>query len=208
MDHLSQRPDYDTGSTDNEDITVLPPHLFINATDLLSVKQHVYDEQGEHKKQMKNLQKEHPLNLVNQKWFNQGWPVVPDNEDLKREILRHFHDHKLAGHPGIANTMMAVMWEFWWPEIQQFTTAYVRGCAICQSTKPNTVHPKPPMLPIIHEQQQYPFQTITMDLITDLPASRGYNSILTIINQGCTKAAVFLPCHKTINAVGIASLYA
>ena len=72
VDHLSRHPDYYIGSTDNEDITVLPPHLFINATDLLSVEQCVYDEQGEHKEQMKNLQKEHPLNLVNQKWFNQG----------------------------------------------------------------------------------------------------------------------------------------
>ena len=64
------------------------------------------------------------------------------------------------------------------------------------------------MLPITHEQQQYPFQTIAMDLITDLPASHSYDSILTIVDQGCTKAAVFLPCHKTINAVGVASLYA
>ena len=64
------------------------------------------------------------------------------------------------------------------------------------------------MLPITHEQQQYPFQTIAMDLITDLSASHGYDSILTIVNQGCTKAAVFLPCHITIDAVGVASLYA
>jgi hypothetical protein len=47
-----------------------------------------------------------------------------------------------------------------------------------------------------------------MDLITDLPVSRGYDSILTIVDQGCTKAAVFLPCHKMIDAVGVASLYA
>ena len=87
-------------------------------------------------------------------------------------------------------------------------TAYVRGCTVCQSTKPNTVRPKLPMLPITHEQQQYPFQTIAMDLITDLPVSCGYDSILTIVDQGCTKAAVFLPCHKTIDAVGVASLYA
>jgi hypothetical protein len=64
------------------------------------------------------------------------------------------------------------------------------------------------MLPITHEQQQYPFQTIAMDLITDLPVSHGYDSILTIVDQGCTKAAVFLPCHKTMDAVGVASLYA
>ena len=71
-DHLSRRPDYDTGSTDNEDITVLPLHLFVNATDLLSMEQHMYDEQGQHEEQMKNLQKEHPLDLVDQKWFNRG----------------------------------------------------------------------------------------------------------------------------------------
>jgi hypothetical protein len=34
------------------------------------MEQRVYDEQGEHEEQMKNLQKEHPLDLVNQKWFN------------------------------------------------------------------------------------------------------------------------------------------
>jgi hypothetical protein len=73
------------------------------------MEQRVYDEQGEHEAQMENLQKEYPLDLVDQKWFNRGRPVVPDDEELKREILRHFHDHELAGHPGIANTVMAVM---------------------------------------------------------------------------------------------------
>ena len=71
-DHLSRCPDYDTGNTDNEDIMVLPPHLFVNTTNLLSMEQRVYDEQGEHEEQMKNLQKEHPIDLVNQKWFNRG----------------------------------------------------------------------------------------------------------------------------------------
>ena len=47
-----------------------------------------------------------------------------------------------------------------------------------------------------------------MDLITDLPVSQGYDSILTVVDHGCSKAAIFLPCHKTINAVGVAVLYA
>ena len=47
-----------------------------------------------------------------------------------------------------------------------------------------------------------------MDLITDLLTSHGYNSILTIIDHGCFKAAVFLPCHKMIDVMGVASLYA
>jgi uncharacterized protein YqhQ len=46
-----------------------------------------------------------------------------------------------------------------------------------------------------------------MDLITDLLASRGYNSILTIVDRGCSKVAVFLPYHKMIDIVGVDTLY-
>jgi hypothetical protein len=46
-----------------------------------------------------------------------------------------------------------------------------------------------------------------MDLITDLPVSKGYNSVLTIVDQGCSKAVKFLPCQKTIDGPGVARLY-
>jgi transposase InsO family protein len=40
-----------------------------------------------------------------------------------------------------------------------------------------------------------------------LPVSQGYNSILTITNQGCTKAAIFIPCNEDITAEETAALY-
>src|SRR6266403_5287600 len=46
-----------------------------------------------------------------------------------------------------------------------------------------------------------------MDLITGLPMQRGYNAILTIVDHGCSRAAVFLPCADTITGPGIAQLY-
>jgi hypothetical protein len=46
-----------------------------------------------------------------------------------------------------------------------------------------------------------------MDLITDLPPSNKYDAILTIVDQGCSKAAKFLPCIKTIDRQGIAYHY-
>ena len=46
-----------------------------------------------------------------------------------------------------------------------------------------------------------------MDLITDLPKSRRYDSILTIVDQECSKAAKFIPCNKTIDGQGVATLY-
>ena len=52
-----------------------------------------------------------------------------------------------------------------------------------------------------------PFQIIAMDLITQLPKSQGSDEILTIVDQGCTRAAVFLPCTTSITTKGVAQLY-
>ena len=46
-----------------------------------------------------------------------------------------------------------------------------------------------------------------MDLITNLPNSHGHDAILTIVDHGCTRAAIFLPCKTTITGEGVATLY-
>src|SRR5216684_6916733 len=55
--------------------------------------------------------------------------------------------------------------------------------------------------------EEGPFQYVSMDLITDLPKSEEHNSVLTIMDQGCSKAAKFIPCLKTINGPGVTCLY-
>ena len=46
-----------------------------------------------------------------------------------------------------------------------------------------------------------------MDLITGLPPVKGKDAILTIVDHGCSRAAIFLPCSTTITGPGIAQLY-
>jgi hypothetical protein len=41
--HLSHHPDYDDGSLDNQDVTVLLPHLFIHASTVSDLEQLVLD---------------------------------------------------------------------------------------------------------------------------------------------------------------------
>jgi hypothetical protein len=52
-----------------------------------------------------------------------------------------------------------------------------------------------------------PFQQIAMDLITRLPLQGGKDVILTIVDHGCSRAAIFLPCNTTITGPEIAQLY-
>jgi RNase H-like domain found in reverse transcriptase len=42
-DHLSRCPDYDNGTLDNQDVTVLPPHLFIHTSAVSDLEQLILD---------------------------------------------------------------------------------------------------------------------------------------------------------------------
>ena len=207
VDSLSWQPDYDSGIGDNNNITVLPEWLFLNAVDILNVEQKVYETQEQQEEQIKKLGEEYPLDQLEGQWFYHRWPMVPDDQELQQQVIFQFHDHLLAGHPGITNTTISTTREFWWPTMRKFIINYIRGCAVCQSMKPGTVRPKVPSFPITQDEPQKPFQTISLDLITDLLISQGYNCILTIVDHRCSKAAIFLPCHKNIDAIGVASLY-
>jgi hypothetical protein len=48
---------------------------------------------------------------------------------------------------------------------------------------------------------------MAMDLITDLPVSGGFDAIFTITDHDMMKAAVFVPCNKTIDTLNAAQLY-
>jgi hypothetical protein len=91
--------------------------------------------------------------------------------------------------------------------MKTFVTQYVKGCAVCQSMKLNTVRARPPLLLITTIQSSHPFQVISLDLVMDLPMSQGNDAILTIVDHDCSKAVMFLPCTKEVTAEGLAQLY-
>src|SRR5579863_9720378 len=124
-----------------------------------------------------------------------GLVYVPNNNALKQRITKQFHNG-LMGHPGQWKTLELISRDYWWPGITEFVKAYIKGCAICQTTKirpPAKVPLKPNDIP------NGVWETITMDFIVDLPLSKGYDSILTVVDRH-SKAIILSPCHKTITA--------
>ena len=57
------------------------------------------------------------------------------------------------------------------------------------------------------EENMPPFQVVAMDLIMGLPAQKGLDTILTIMDHRCSREALFLPCSTHISGAGIAQLY-
>ncbi len=82
--------------------------------------------------------------------------------------------------------------------MQQDMRDYVQGCAECQWNKINTQPTRAPLSPIFPTPEAMPFETIALDFITKLPVSQGYDSILTVTDHNCTKAAVFIPCKESM----------
>ena len=121
--------------------------------------------------------------------------------------MRLMHDDPSVGHPGQDETIRKTQERYHWPGMREWITDYVKGCAICQQNKILTHRTKTPSYRIPTEENARPFQRIAMDLITGLPTIRGKDAILTIVDQGCSRAAIFLPCSTTITGPGIAQLY-
>ena len=132
---------------------------------------------------------------------------LEDDPETRRQALHQIHDTPVGGHPGISNTWKLVKRKYTGPRLRQFVESYVKGCATCQGSKVITHTKRAPLYHFDTHVEQGPFQYVSMDLITDLPPSNKYDAILTIVDQGCSKAAKFLPCKKTIDGLGVAKLY-
>ena len=70
-----------------------------------------------------------------------------------------------------------------------------------------TTHPTIPPLSPIKSIASRPFQQISCDLITDLPVSSGFDSLMVVVDHGLTKGVILCPTKKSVTAEGIASLF-
>jgi hypothetical protein len=133
--------------------------------------------------------------------------VVTGDNEAKRHIIQSHHNSPVYGHPGISKTIQLTERLYWWPQMRIDITEYVKGCADCQRHKVNTRPNKAPLQPIYPKPEAMLFKTVALDFIVKLPVSQGFDSILTITDQGCTKAAIFIPCNEDITAEETAALY-
>ena len=53
-------------------------------------------------------------------YSTKGRITSPKNTDLQQELVKSFHDHETAGHPGKIGTYNAVQQHYWWPGLHTF----------------------------------------------------------------------------------------
>ena len=95
--------------------------------------------------------------------------------------------------------------DYWWPGMLTFLRKFIAGCANCQAAKVNT-HPMVPRLSPLAVESPLPFSSILVNLITGLPDSHGFDSVMVMVDHGLSKGVIYCPCLKNIDAAGVAQL--
>lgn len=222
-DALSRRPDHHpTEDENNEEQTLLPGKMFMQLIDLelqdKCARDGYKDLQGEASPDRtggapsifadKNWKFEQIGNTDKFLTWYKGKLVVPDEDGMEpcQEIMKKYHNHPLAGHPGQLGMFLKISTHYWWPGMCTDIKNYVSGCVVCQQFKINCRPTKPALMPIEGSNSHRPFAQVSMDLITDLPESEGFDSILSVVDHSLTKGVILIPCKKTVMAEGIATL--
>jgi hypothetical protein len=216
-DALSRHPDHTKGEEDDELVTMLPKEQFISliATDLRDQIQTLSSNNDFIKGIIKCLKERStlPLRTALSDWTLDDGIIlfktkvfVPNNKDIRQSIIAETHESPVSGHPGHLKTLYLLKERFYWPGMAIMTKQFIDGCAVCQQMKTNTHPTAAPLMPIKSHAHR-PFQQVTMDFITDLPISNGFDSIFIVVDQGLSKGVILCPCNKTIDAEGTTKLY-
>jgi Integrase zinc binding domain/Chromo (CHRromatin Organisation MOdifier) domain len=220
-DTLSRRPDHCPEEDETKEKILLPDNLFLNLLDVnlrdRITKNKKYD--FDVTKAIELLQEEGPTSIQNnlEDWkieevdnqktiFYKGKQYVPKDQELWRDILKLFHDHKTAGHPGELETYNLVKQHYWWPGLRIFVKNYVKGCGICQQFKIDQNPSHPSFIPVEGAILTRPFTHCSMDLIMDLPPAEKSDSILVMVDQGLSKGVILCPTTKKVTMDGIGDL--
>ena len=129
---------------------------------------------------------------------------VPEPAHL--ELVQSLHESPAGGHEGFFRTLHRMQKDYWWPGMSTFLHRFIAGCANCQVAKVNT-HPMVPGLSPLAIENPLPFSSTSVDLITGLPDSHGYDSIMVVVDHGLTKGVMYCPCTKNIDSEGVAQLF-
>ena len=77
----------DEGSQDNQDIVVLPDHLFCRALELDDLERRIQQAQSEKAFQMEEWKDKYRLIMDNGTWALNRRTIVPENDNLRHKIM-------------------------------------------------------------------------------------------------------------------------
>jgi hypothetical protein len=132
----------------------------------------------------------------------QGHICIPDEPELKQQVMSHFHDSLATGHQGRTHTLELIACQYYWPAMKFQVNHNIDSCEICQRSKGHEKHASLQLLSIPNG----PWEEISYHFIIKLPKSKGNDSILVVVDR-FSKMAHFIPCKEASTAEDVAQLF-
>jgi hypothetical protein len=133
--------------------------------------------------------------IIEGKIFFRDKLFIPDEEELKLQIITRTHSSAPAGHPGRSKTIDLLRRTYFWPGLSKDASRFVRNCHQCTRSKTSRSATQGFLKPL--EIPFRPWRDISIDYVTPLPECRRYGTtfkhILVIIDR-LTKMRHFIPC--------------
>ena len=86
--------------------------------------------------------------------------VVPN--DLRMDILLHYHSEPISAHPGVFGTYSKIAAKYYWVGLKNDVVKFVRACPVCNVIKPMA---RPARYPLKVIECDRPFQRIAIDVM-------------------------------------------
>ena len=130
--------------------------------------------------------------------------IVPDDQEVKIELLREIHCVPYAGHPGFTRTLEVTRRFFYWVHMTQEVRQFVLDCPVCQVEKGSHLKPAGKLMPL--EVPVRKWDHVVIDFVVGLPVQDSCDTICTVVDKA-TKMCHFIPCTEKISAKQVARLY-
>lgn len=124
---------------------------------------------------------------------------------VQSDILREAHESPYeSAHASAEKVWLILNSKFYWSRMKKDIMSFCASCDICQKTKHSNFKRYGFLKP--HAIPQNPYQSVSLDLIVNLPWSEEFNAILVIVDR-LTKHAQFIPTTTGLNTEGFATLF-
>jgi hypothetical protein len=133
-----------------------------------------------------------------------GRLVISSKSQLIPLMLKEFHATPQGGHSGFYKTYRRIAANVFWSGMKGAIQDYVKSCDVCQRQKYLASSPGGLLQPLPVPEQIW--EDISMDFITGLPKSKGFEAILVVVDR-LSKYSHFIPLKHPYTARSIPEVF-
>ena len=171
-DGLSRRPDHQIAALNKSSIII--------STELLDIIKAEYQNDKVIRQILDNGHKEYSVRdgLI---YTRDNRLYIPLNESVRLQLIKEHHDTEINGHLGEFKTLERLSRQYYWPNMRKAVQQYISQCQSCQMNKASS------QLPIgLLQSLDIPgkrWETVSLDLITQLPLTKSGNDAIVVCVQ-------------------------